>query len=242
MIRNTFIFLDKIGEAKEKQLWQQGVREWNDFLEKEITCVKKEKHEAQIKEAKTRLFLDDAEYFAKILPQKYHWRLWEHYKDEACFLDIETCGNLLTTIGMFNGTETKTMMFPNINKDALIKELEKYKIIVTYNGASFDIPFLEKYFGWKNQLPHIDLRGVCSKTGLTGGLKEIEKQLQIKRAKEVDGMTGMQAAALWEAYRKTGNKDYANLIVQYNEEDCINLKSIARTIIPQLWQKQYTYQ
>jgi uncharacterized protein len=79
-------------------------------------------------------------------------------------------------------------MIRNINLDIprLKKELSRYKLILSFNGSSFDLPFLEKkYPGLIPKVPHIDIRHLCARTGLIGGLKNIEKQLGIKRGNKV---------------------------------------------------------
>jgi len=160
---------------------------------------------------------------------------------ETVFLDIETTGlspkySSITIIGLFDGIETKTMI-KGINLDipALRKELEKYKLIVTFNGASFDIPFIEKQFpGLLPNIPNLDLRTTANKIGLTGGLKKIEKHLGIKRRKIVDEFHGGDALTLWKMYRATGNDYYLKLLVEYNEEDIINLKKLAEHCIEKI--------
>src|SRR5690606_10514119 len=127
------------------------------------------------------------------LPDSEHWRLYDQFKDEAVYLDIETNGyrNGITIIGLSDGVDTKTMVRGhNFDKRMLTKELSKYKLIVTFNGQSFDIPVLERFFGIHVRVPHIDLRFVCQRAGLAGGLKSIEKQLNIKRRDSVDGLSG----------------------------------------------------
>ena len=60
---------------------------------------------------------------------------------------------------------------------------------MTYNGKSFDIPFIESHFGAKLTHAHIDLRYILASLGYRGGLKGCEKQLGIDRGdlKNVDG-------------------------------------------------------
>jgi hypothetical protein len=86
-------------------------------------------------------------------------------------------------------------------------------------------------------VPHVDLRFVCQKAGVTGGLKAIEKQFGIKRRPEVEGICGEDAVYLWEMWKSTGDNDYLNKLVIYNEEDILNLRPLAEKIIPLLWNK-----
>lgn len=236
MIRNSFIFLKGIGIEKEKRLWNLGIKNWDDFLERKkisfIPADKKGIYDKQIAKAKEELYALNSKYFADLLPKTEHWRLYDFFKEEAVFLDIETTGidaGYITLIGLFDGINTKTMVRGiNLDIKQLKGELCKYKLIVTFNGASFDLPYIEKRFPKiLPKLPHFDLRHACAKIGLTGGLKEIEKRLGIKRNKIVKGLNGGDALTLWKTFKATGDEYYLKLLIEYNEEDVINLRFIA---------------
>ena len=117
----------------------------------------------------------------------------------------------------------------NLNKlESLKNELQKYKLIVTFNVSSFDVPFINKtYPGILPDIPNFDLRTVTRRLGLTGGLKKIEKKLGINRDKIIDKFNGGDAVTLWRMYKATGDDYYINLLIEYNEDDIINLKKIA---------------
>jgi uncharacterized protein YprB with RNaseH-like and TPR domain len=70
--------------------------------------------------------------------------------------------------------------------------------------------------------------------GLNGGLKEVENKLGIRRNKIVEGLYGGDALALWRIYKNTGDEYYLNLLIEYNEEDIINLKRIASVVVDTL--------
>lgn len=238
MIRESFIFLDKIGKKAEQNIWKQGISCWNDFLDKEsikgISKKRKSYFDLQLLEAKRKLLQDDAEYFAKLFPKSEHWRLYEHFRDEALFLDIE--GNV-SVIGLYDGYETKTLVRGfNFDKRLLEKIVSKYKILVTFNGSSFDLPLLKDYFNFNPKVPHIDLRFACKKIGLEGGLEIIERKLKVKRAEDTF-KDDIDIAFLWRRWWMTGERKYIELLVKYNEEDIINLKPIANFVIKELWKK-----
>src|SRR3989344_5726484 len=244
MIRESFCFLPKIREKKEKQLWQQGITDWNSFIEtKEIAGIgkdAKQQHDELLQTARKKLWEEDVSWFASMMRQKDHWRLYNKLKDEAVYLDIETDGyyGSITVVGLYDGNQTISFVRGiNLDKKLLEEQLKKYKMIVTFNGAAFDLPIIKRYFNISHNVPHVDLRFVCQKAGFSGGLKQIEKDLGIKRADEVVGITGSDAVTLWQQFRATGNKEYLDLILKYNEEDIINLPIIAQKIIPQLWDK-----
>jgi len=123
----------------------------------------------------------------------------------------------------------------NLDFNVLKRELWKYKLIVTFNGSAFDIPFIQKrYPNLLPNVPNFDLRVACSRVGLTGGLKEIERKLGIRRNKIIEKMYGGDALSLWKMYRATGDDYYLKLLVEYNEEDVFNLKKIADYVYERL--------
>lgn len=244
MIRNSFIFLDRIGNRLEKRIWESGIENWDHFLEAgKIGGIGMRKclYDMQIRKARESLYSMNSSYFKRILPSSETWRLYPFFKEDAVFLDIETAGyyGYITVIGLFDGVGTKIMINGiNLEKDIIKKELSKYKLIVTFNGSSFDLPVIERYFqGVLPDVPHMDLRHVCSKIGLKGGLKAIERQLNIKRLPELAHVTGEDAAELWRVFKATGDEYYLNLLIKYNEEDIINLKTIADFAVKELWKR-----
>ncbi|MBI3033852.1 ribonuclease H-like domain-containing protein [Candidatus Woesearchaeota archaeon] len=236
MIRNSFIFLDRFGPVRERGLWQSGISGWQQFLDaKKVRLVgdaSKLFYDRQLIKARQSLLQDDSMFFSQRMPYSEHWRLYDYFRDQSVFLDIETSGlsdyDDITVVGLYDGKDAKTMIKGiNLNYKHLQEELAKYKMIITFNGLSFDIPFIRKFISVQN-IPHFDLRFGCRKLGLTGGLKSIERQLGIKRSNEVvAGMNGGDAAELWRMHKGSGDDYYLNLLVEYNEEDVLNLKPLA---------------
>ena len=250
MLQNSFIVLPKMGLKKEQGLWNQGILHWDNFLQatqaqqmRGISTKIKGYYDQQLHEAKKALFAEDSFYFQQRLKSNQMWRLYEAFKDQAVFLDIETSGYYrdITVIGMYDGYDTKTMVKGfTFDKKLLKKTLEAYKLLVTFNGSSFDLPIIERFFQQVvPKIPHIDLRHVCAKLGWTGGLKQIEKQQGIQRDPAVQTPEASDPVYLWQQYQATGEKEYLNTLVKYNEEDVINLKPLAEQAIKRLW--NYTY-
>lgn len=245
MIKKSFIFLEKIGAETEKKIWGLGINSWNKFIESEninfISKPRKIYYNRFLEKAKRALLDLDSYFFTDCLPKSEAWRLYDYFKDQTVYLDIETTGYYgdPTVVGLFDGVKTKMMvkginLFPKILK----KELEKYKLLVTFNGMSFDVPLLNRYYpNLIPKMPHLDLRFACKKIGLSGGLKLIESNLGIKRASEVQGMHGDDAIRLWNMYKYTGEEKYLKTLIAYNEEDIINLKTIAKYVYSELMKK-----
>ncbi len=245
MITNTFIFLERIGDKLEQNIWKNGVYSWENFLKrntiKGLSRHRKLYYDRKILNARKALYNFDSSYFIDLLPQSETWRLYEFFKDDSVFLDIETTGlsknnDDITIFGLYDGINTK-IMINGINFDyaSLKKELQKYKLIVTFNGASFDLPFIEKrYPGLIPKIPNFDVKSVTNKLGLKGGLKNIEKSLEIKRTQIIDKFYGGDALTLWRMYHATGDDYYLNLLIEYNEYDIINLKIVAEHCVKKM--------
>ena len=197
--------------------------------EKKTTCDK------LLRAASKALLEGDAAFFLK-LPPREQWRLYASFKDEALFLDIEI-GNTnkdLILIGMSNGLDFTWMVKGmNLEKETFFKELKKYKILITFNGAAFDIPVLERYFKTAITLPHIDLKHCCLKLCLKGGLKEVERVLNLKRPASLYG----NPSDAWRAFHASGDREYLDALLKYNEEDVLNLKPIADFCFQKLKEK-----
>ncbi len=239
MIRSSFIFLDKIGQKKEHNIWDQGVDTWEDFLKCKINGISKrmkEKHDQLIRLAKINLDYENPVFFQEHMKPGEMWRLYHEFKEKTAYLDIETSGRYVTCIGLYNGYDVKHFVKGfNLNKRNFLSELYKYKTIVTFNGSSFDIPMLNKLFRHDIRLSHIDLRHVCSKIGLHGGLKKIERKLNIQRDKEVQSMLGNEAVYCWEMWQHTRKRKYLDLLIKYNTEDIVNLEPLAEHAVNKLW-------
>ena len=243
MIKNSFMILEKIGKTKEKSIWQQKINDWDDFLAagkvKGISSKVKRYYDRKILYAKKRLFSDDIAFFCNSLPMSEHWRLYSYFRENVLFIDIESSSvkkGYPTIISLYDGNDVKTLVRGiNMEKALLEKELEKAKLLVSFNGSVFDIPFLEKYFRIKVNLPHFDLRFALQKLGYTGSLKDIEKEFGIERDnKYVNELGSGDPFLLWKTFLATHDDYYLNLLVEYNQEDVINLKTIADNIIRRL--------
>jgi len=144
-------------------------------------------------------------------------------------LDIETTGldrqyNSITTIALYDGHEIKTYV-QGQNLDDFIDEIYKYKVIVTYNGKSFDIPFIENFFKIRLNHAQIDLRYVLYSLGFRGGLKGVERQLGTDRGNLRD-IDGFFAVLLWNEFMKTKNQQTLDTLLAYNIQDTVTLENL----------------
>lgn len=236
MIRNSFIFLEKISSKTEQNLWNQGILNWNSFLNKDtikgLSPKRKSYYNRKLKEAKKHLKEDNSAYFSKRFPKKECWRLFDYFKEEACYLDLEVDSyGKITVLGIADDYDTKIFVKGvNLEQNTIQKELKKYKIIITFNGNSFDLPKLKKQLKVDIRIPHIDLKPLCVNLGLKGGLKEVEKLLDINRPQNLRG----NPVDLWKAFHASGDREWLDLLIDYNKEDIENLKQITEYCVIQL--------
>ena len=239
MIQESFVFLEKCGTIRENSFRRQGIKDWRGFLTAEkvkgIATAKKEFYNRKLKEAQQALAEDNAAYFVGKLPAKEMWRLYPRFKDDCGFLDIETDSyGRITVVGISNYYNTNTFVKGfNLEKNLLEKELSKYKLLITFNGGAFDLPKLRKQLQLEVKMPHIDLKPLCVKLDLKGGLKEVEKILNLKRPGHLYG----NPVELWKAFHASGDREYLQLLVDYNTEDIENLKGIMDVVYKRMREK-----
>lgn len=239
MLNQSFIFLKGVSNKKEKNIWDQGINNWQEYHSEKIKGISdktKFLHLAQMKKTQEAIENYDETHFCNNFPSKESWRHYNLFKDDTLYLDIETDGWNITVIGLYNGEYQNFLIRnKNMDRDLFQKIINNCKQIVTFNGKSFDIPNIEKYFRIKIQKPHIDLMHVCRKINLTGGLKKIENEIGINRPETIKTIKGDDAILLWQLYRHTGKQTYLEQLLGYNEQDCVNLKTLAEYTIPKVW-------
>ncbi|MCE2500263.1 MAG: ribonuclease H-like domain-containing protein [Dehalococcoidia bacterium] len=160
------------------------------------------------------------------------------------YLDIETTGFLggssyPTVVGIavdFPGDwSVRQLVGDEITVDSVLHVLEGVTTIHTFNGASFDLPFL----AWKpgvdlrRRFEHHDLMHSSRRSGFKGGLKAIEKALNIPR--NLPDMGGHDAIALWQKYRQENNRAALDMLLEYNREDVENLRVLRAILEEENW-------
>lgn len=231
MLVNTFIHIPGIGPSTEQKLWEANILSWENcdrLPDFNLSQAKIATLKTFIAESNKQLENGNPNYFEAMLPSNQHFRFFPEFRDTCAYIDIETTGldvsATITTIAIYNGKDIQYFI-QGKNLDQFITEIQKYKILITYNGRSFDIPFIEAYFNTK--LPHaqIDLRYILAHLGIKGGLKKCEKTLGIDR-KDLDGVDGYFAVLLWNEYKHNSNPKALETLLAYNIEDVINLETL----------------
>jgi hypothetical protein len=232
MLKQTFIHLPGVGLKTEAALWHQGLTTWEDFLTADSAPSLGSSRLDSLKELirESLEHLDEARYFATRVPGQEHWRLFRHFQGRAAYLDIETHGSdwpllQVTVAGLYDGRNLKQFVH-GYNLEEFPEALADLDLLVTFNGAQFDLPVLRAYFPGLRVPPlHLDLRFILARLGFKGGLKKIEPKFGIRRPPEVAGMDGYHAVLLWERYLR-GDLTALELLLTYNREDVANLEAL----------------
>ncbi len=229
MLTQSFCHLPGVGPKTEQALWAAGIRSWDAVLENRSPSCRHVKQSwlPHLRESANRHRNEELGYFSARMPTSQHWRLFRDFRHCCAFVDIETTGlshftDEITTIVLYDG-QTIRHYVNGENLDAFPDAIEDYRLLVSYNGKSFDVPFIERYFGIKLPQAHIDLRHVLRSLGIAGGLKNCERRLGIRRQQSGD-IDGFLAVLLWHEYRRSKDRRFLETLLAYNVEDTVNLE------------------
>lgn len=230
MLRNTFCHLPGVGPQTERKLWHSGFTSWDSLLgQPEVPGRYPVRPSCRdsLRESVSRYEQGDPAYFAGRLTAAERWRLFPDFRGRCAFLDIETTGlggygDHITTVTLYDGGPPRWFVHGENLKD-VPDALARYRLLVTYNGAAFDVPYLERQFGIRVEQAHIDLRYVLKSLGFGGGLKRCEERLGVGRA-GLEGVDGELAVRLWWRYRRRGDRRALETLLAYNVQDTLNLE------------------
>ena len=235
-LRNTYIGVDGVGETTERRLWEAGARTWSEFDPSLCGPTTGDRIKSFIEAARPRLEDGDSAFFHRHLPSGERWRLYEDFRESACFFDIETTGldrhrDRVTCVSAHRDGDTETLVRGEDLTRANLERLLDAPLLVSFNGARFDVPFLETGFGLRVDAPHLDLMYPCRRAGLTGGLKAIEPAVGVERDRP--DVSGEDAVRLWREHER-GVDGALETLVAYNREDVVNLRTVADAAVQRL--------
>jgi uncharacterized protein YprB with RNaseH-like and TPR domain len=238
-VENTFLGAEQVGERTEQRLWEQGVTRWEAFERdcRGIGSTRAECIERYIDGGKRALDVGDVEFFRERFPSRERWRLYESFQQGACFFDIETTGldaasSVVTTVTLHQNGETRTLVRgDDLTDERLRAAFEPADLLVTFNGARFDVPFLESKFDIDLDRPHIDLLPTCRRAGLQGGQDTVEDRLGIDRS--LPDVDGREAVRLWYEHER-GVDGALDRLIAYNREDTENMVPILEQTVDRL--------
>lgn len=239
MLENSFIHLPGIGADTEAKFWAQGLRTWDQLTENlnEVFSARKAQSIAEaLEESRAAIESGEFGYFQGRFKGAEMWRvlpaLLDHESSaQIAYLDIETTGLGFppqcksTTIAVYYQGEL-FLEHDHSRKKTLLKEIDaEAKCLVTFNGGTFDLPFLRREFHLDFRQAHVDLRYWMNKHGRRGGLKAIQKAFPEVRQRESMDIDGFDAVRLWKLHER-GVPNALETLLTYNAEDTVVLEQL----------------
>jgi uncharacterized protein YprB with RNaseH-like and TPR domain len=240
-MEDTFIHFSGIGPKREGQILSQGIKDWEELkwslLESSLPFGDdlKDGLLKEIQVDQKALKENNIGHLIERFPPTHQWKILSRYLNKATFFDIETTGlspyqSSISVIGVYHRGK-REVFIKGKNLDDFLDLLEEVDLLVSFNGNSFDAPWILHQFHIP-ELPcaHLDLRWPCYHLGLVGGLKKIEGTLGLSRANDIRGISGLEAILLWENWE--AQKDLASLkkLCHYCLADTVALSQISRKV------------
>lgn len=171
----------------------------------------------------------------------YLQELFRNNSEQPVGIDIETVAfnQEISVIGLSytEGNHIKTIQLVrgiNLNRESITHTLLKLRptILVTFNGAKFDIRHIQTYFPGTipNGFPHLDLYELFTLLEGNIDLKHLEQMYFIKRKNPQLKHRGT-ATKLWQQYAQTNDNAALRQLLLYNKDDSKNLLRLLPSLI-----------
>jgi uncharacterized protein YprB with RNaseH-like and TPR domain len=231
ILRQSFVQIPGVGLGTERKLRSQGLGDWNDLRAAAAGLFKPEKR-AQVLQA-----LDDSEralgrrdlrWFYEALPRDQLWRLVPGNLDDVAYLDIETTGTGMppladsTVICFYFRGEVRQAHEPRAKRELVTEVLAECRLLCTFFGEAFDVPFLQRELGLEFRRAHLDLCHWLRRLGFKGGLKRVQKLFPSIPARLSQDIDGYDAVRLWRMHER-GVEGALETLYTYNAEDTVVL-------------------
>ncbi len=239
MIQGCFRHVPGIGPRTASLLNESGIVTWDDCISNEESIPFNGKRRKKLVENIHKSIQShesgDIGFFTSSFPTSEQWRILASYLHSATFIDVETTGLSwhychASVISAYHRGKLYSFVYGE-NLDDFLDIAEESELLVTFNGNSFDIPFIERTFNIPSLgCPHVDLRWIAWHRGYRGGLKSIEKEMGILRPPQIDGIDGFEAVDLYYRWQQ-GDAASRNLLVKYCEADVIATYLVAERVL-----------
>ncbi len=236
--------LPGIGPFREQMLKQQG---YNTIEELENHPIWKRQAREFIKMIDKKEMDSTQKWLLERLPKSHpllHYLAGFCQDQDFAIIDIETLGlseRPIILLGLAKPDKDKICTSQFLLRDipdepsaiwALISELEPKLSLITYNGRSFDIPYIKQrlaYYGLDSPLdnPHFDLlhftRRALKPKLSDCRLDTVERYIGIKRDINIPGAL---VPHFYDTYLRTKNVGPLVPIVEHNKQDLLTLGTL----------------
>ena len=155
MLRSSFLHIRGIGPRRQRYLHRTGLCDWRQAACADpLRLPESMRHVPEAARVSLeRLAAGDALFFCARLEPRERWRVLGEFFEEAAFLDVETDWHgWLTVVGVYYRGEYRAFVRGR-NMDAAAAFMRRLRLVVTYNGAGFDVPVLcRQLFGCRWRL------------------------------------------------------------------------------------------
>ena len=239
VLEQTFLHAPGIGPATEARIKAKGYAHWQSVLEKPGDLPLGAKGSASLlhilDQSRAALQQNNIQFFIDHLATREQWRILATYFDRLSYFDIETSGlsydAYVTCVACYHRGKVHSFVAGE-NLDDFLDLLEEVDLLVSFNGSSFDVPFmLRTYHIPEFPCPHIDLRWQCYHQKHRGGLKQIEQALDIRRPTDLQGVDGAEAVWLWYRWRQYKDQRAKDRLLRYCAADVLTLQLVCASLL-----------
>lgn len=239
VLEESFQHAPGVGPVIEAKIKAQGYGTWQCALQRPEDLPLGPRITAALLQALARsqdaLAQNDIAYFIDRFSTREQWRILATFFKEISYFDIETSGlsydAYVTCVVCYHQGRLHRFVHGE-NLDDFLDLLEEVPLLVSFNGSSFDVPFLLRTWHIPEfPCPHIDLRWQCYHNQLTGGLKQVESELGIIRPADLQGVDGADAVWLWLRWRQYKDQAARERLLRYCGADVLALQMVTSRLL-----------